>query len=170
MRSQGYKPSHLIEKEGELSLSETTLVELLQEVLSKGAPFRFRAKGFSMYPFIKDGDVITVSPLRRTSLSLGDVVAFIPPRTEKLTIHRVIGKKGNSCLIRGDNTSQNDGLIHETNILGYVTRVERDGKKVSLGLGLERFIIAFLTRRGLLSPFLLPVWKLIRPLIRRWVR
>lgn len=169
MKSQEFKPTLFSRKGGDLSLSGPALVELLRAVLDKGAPFRFRAKGFSMYPFIKDGDVVTVSPLPDTSPSPGDVVAFIRPETEKLVIHRVARKRGDSFLIKGDNTPHADGLIPEANILGCVTEVERDGKNVFLGLGPERFLIALLTRKGRFFTLLLPVCRLVCLILRRWI-
>jgi hypothetical protein len=47
----------------ELFLTGPVFIELLHATLAKGVPFPFRARGSSMHPFIKDGDVITVSPL-----------------------------------------------------------------------------------------------------------
>ena len=82
-----------------------------------------------MSPFIKDGDVLTISPLS-SSPGIGDVVAFIYPETGRLVIHREIGKKGGSYLIKGDNALETDGLVHKENIFGFVKRVERKGKKV----------------------------------------
>jgi signal peptidase I len=134
-------------------------------MLGKGMSVSFTAKGFSMAPFIKDGDVLTVVPLEGTSPVSGDVVAFFRPGTEKLTIHRVIGEEGDSYWMRGDNSLQADGFIPKTSILGRVKRVERNGKKVYLGLGLERFLIAFLNRRGLIYPLLSPIRRVIRLLI-----
>lgn len=161
------KPAIFGKKGVELKLSGTALVELLQAVLDKGVPVRFRAKGFSMTPFIKDDDVITVAPLSDALPRLGDVLAFIHPQTERIVVHRVVGKKGIYFLVKGDNTSDSDGLISKTDILGCVTRVERDGKKIFLGLGPERCLIAFFTRRRLLIPFLYPIWRMVRPIIRR---
>jgi hypothetical protein len=160
------KPTLLRRKGGELSLSGTSLVDLFRAVLEKGVRFRFQAKGFSMSPFIKDGDVVTVSPLSDRSPGIGDVVAFIHQGTGKLVVHRLVGKRGDSYLIKGDNSPETDGLIPKANILGCVRKVERDGKKVFLGIGPERFLIAFLTRTGLLFPLLVPVWRLIRPIFR----
>ena len=157
--------------EGEdLSLSGPALVELLRAVLGKGAPFRFRVRGFSMSPFIKDGDVVTLSPLSVRSQRVGNVVAFLYPGSGKLAIHRVVEKKGDSSLIMGDSNPGPDGLIPEKNILGVVRKVERDGRRVYLGLGPERLVIAYLNRRRLLFPLLLPVWKLIRPVLKRLYR
>ncbi len=161
------KPALFSKKGGELHLSGPDLIELLRAVLDKGVPFRFRAKGFSMSPFIKDDDVITVSPLTDGSIRSGDVIAFIRPEMKKLVIHRVVGKKGEYFHIKGDNIPDTDELIPATNIMGRVTRVERNGKEIFLGLGPERFLIAFLTRRGLLFPLLYPLWRMVRPILRR---
>ena len=154
-----------IESAPALSLSGPTLVELLRAVLGKGAPFRFRARGSSMSPSIRDGDVVTVSSLSGISPCPGDVVAFAHPGSGKLVVHRVVGKNKNSYLIKGDSVSEVDGFIPEASILGYVGKVERDGKRVFFGLGPEKLLIAFLTRGGLLSPLLLPVWRLLRFII-----
>ena len=68
--------------ESELFLTGPVFIELLQATLAEGAPFTFRARGSSMHPFIKDGDVITVSPLGEDSPGLGDVVAFVQGEIE----------------------------------------------------------------------------------------
>jgi len=148
-------------------IPNAVIVELLRAVLDRGAPFRFEAPGFSMSPFVRDGDAITVSPLSDAAPRLGDVVAFIRPETGKLVVHRVVGKQDGAFLIQGDNAEETDGPVPAANVLGRATRVERNGKKVYLGLGPERCLIAFLTRRGLLRPLLLSVWPLVRPIVRR---
>ncbi len=169
MTSQRSKPSLLRIKGDELSFSGHAFVELIRAVLDKGVPFRFKARGISMHPFIRNGDVITVYPLSGTLPRYGDVVAFIRPNTSTIIVHRVVGESDDSFLIRGDNTGYFDGFIPTTNILGYVTKVERNDREAYLGLGPERFLIAFLTRRGLLLPLLRPVRRLIRPIIKRRV-
>ena len=151
-----------VKKGGELNLPGLALIELLRAVLDKGAPFRFQAKGFSMSPFIHDGDVVTIAPLSDTVLRRGDIVAFINPHTQGLAVHRVVEKRGDSFLIKGDNAPETDGLIREADILGRVTGVERGGKSVYLGLGPERFVIALLNRRGLLFSVLLPLGRVLR--------
>ena len=147
-----------------LSGSEA-LPELVKDILGKGVECRFQAKGHSMSPFIKDGDIVTISPLTSSSPGLGDVVAFNHPDNQKLIIHRVVWKRNIDYLTRVDNALEVDGLVQTKNILGYVNKVERDGKNVRLGLGPERFLIAFLNRRGLIYPLLSPIRKVIRILI-----
>jgi signal peptidase I len=165
--SRGTRPEFSIVKGSELSLSGPALVQLLRAVLGKGAPARFRAKGFSMSPFIKNEDVVTISPLQHKRPGLGDIIAFVHPETEGLCIHRIVRKKDGVYVTKGDNISEADESVPRDNILGFVTRVERDGKEVFLGLGPERFLIAFLGRRGLLLPLILPVWRLVRLFIKR---
>jgi len=78
----------------------------------------------------------------------------------------VVWKGRDAYIVKGENTLESDGLIKKENILGVVTKVERKGKKVFLGLGPERFLIALLTRKNLLLPVLLPVWRIFRPAVR----
>jgi hypothetical protein len=160
------KPALFTKKRGELALSSQQLEKLMRGVLGKGACFRFQGKGFSMSPFIKDGDVLTIAPMKGAAPGFGDVVVFTHPNTGKLIIHRIIGKKAGSYLTRGDNAPEGDGLISRAAILGRVIKVERDGKKPFLGLGPDRFIIAFMTRTGLL-PLVWPVWRFVRFFMRR---
>jgi phage repressor protein C with HTH and peptisase S24 domain len=160
------KPALFTKKREELSLSTQQLEKLMRGVLDKGACFRFQGKGFSMSPFIKDGDVLTIVPVQGSAPGFGDVVVFTHPNTSKLIIHRIIGKRAGSYLTKGDNAPEEDGLISRAAIVGQVAKVERDGKYISLGLGPDRFIIAFVTRTGLL-PLLWSVWSLVRFFRRR---
>jgi len=123
-----------------------------------------------MSPFIRNEDVVTISPLQGEWPSLGEIIAFVHPVTKGLCIHRIVRKKDGIYVTKGDNRSETDERVPIENILGSVTRVERDGKQVFLGLGPERFLIAFLGRRGLLFPLLIPLWKIVRPFVRRSAR
>ena len=154
---------------GERSLSGPDFAAVAHDVLRKGASFRFKATGLSMFPLIRDGDVVTVSPLNGNPLRLGDVVAFTPSELQKLVVHRVIKIMGDSFLIKGDNIYAADGLFPKANILGRVTRVERGKKAVFSGIGPERALIVFLSRRGVVLTLLLPIWRIVRPVMKRWI-
>ena len=123
----------------------------MREVLAKGATFQFCATGWSMTPFIKDGDLISVAPLTNERVAIGSIVAYIQPATGHLIVHRVIGRQRATYLIQGDNTiARHDDVVQLKDILGRVTRVERKGRRVPLGLGPERWLVAMLSRNGLL--------------------
>jgi hypothetical protein len=138
----------------EVSLSGSDLAGLMRAVLAKGAAFRFRARGCSMSPFIKDGDVVTVCPLGSHAISPGDIVAFARDATDRPYIHRVLIAQGDSYLIQGDNADRSDGFIHASRILGRVSRIERNGRSPRLGLGKEGQLIAYFNRAGLLPGLL----------------
>jgi len=161
------KPGLSKRKADQLSITGPALVELLRAVLAKGASFRFQARGFSMSPFIRDGDIVTLFSITGARLCLGDIVAFVRSDTERLVIHRVVGKKGYAFSIMGDYSHTTDGLVSNRNILGRVVKVERNGEMISFGLGRERILIAFLTRNGLFLRFMLPAWRLIYPIVRK---
>ena len=106
-----------------------------------------------MAPFIRDGDVITVAPFKDKVPRIGEVLAFIHPETGKLVVHRTVARYGDAFLMQGDNVGeQSDGLVPVKNLQGRVTRIERNGKAVFLGLGVERYLIAWLSRVRLLIP------------------
>ena len=107
------------------------------------------APGFSMHPFIRHQDIITVSPVPENGLNTGDVVAFSRPDVGNLTVHRVVEKTDHGYLIRGDNTEKPDGIIPLSSIIGVVVRVEHNGKdKILTGIGCGRRPIAMLSRSG----------------------
>jgi len=149
------------------SLPNAAYAELMAAVLDKNAPFRFTAAGFSMSPFIRYGDVITIAKRR---LRYGDVVAFVNPCRGKLTVHRIIHVSRSAYLIKGDNASNPDERVPKSSIIGRVVRVEHNGKKVRLGMGIERIVIAWLSHRGWLMPVIGSVWRMAKPLAKRWMR
>jgi len=156
-----------LQRDENSTLSGPVLTELLRAVLDRGEPFWFEAPGFSMSPFLQDGDTITVAPLAGLSPGHGDVVAFLRPGSGKVVVHRVVGQQGDALLIRGDNGGEESDLVSASSILGRVTKVERQGQSVRLGLGPERRLIAALSRRGLLQPVLRLLWAPLRPIVRR---
>lgn len=151
---------------GVLSLSGPALRDLLRAILARNVPFRFRARGFSMSPFIRDDDIVTVSPKAGREPQAGDVVAVYHLQTQKLIIHRILARKAGGCLVQGDNLSRSDGLILPENVLGRVTRVERDGRPVLLGLGPERRLIALLIRHDLWQPIVHGIGLVLCPFLK----
>lgn len=142
-------PDRPARKHGASGLPSGSLTEIMREVLAKGKPFRFRARGLSMSPFIKDGDVVTVSPLGSTAPRVGDVTAFLHPATGKLVVHRIVRERSGRYDLKGDNAAESEGALPVERVLGVVTRVERDGQTVRLGRK-SGAVVARLSRTGLL--------------------
>lgn len=144
---------HLLYSE-EQALSSPLLIDLMCGVLARHLPFRFRAGGFSMFPFIRDGDIISILKIPRNGPAVGEVVAFRVRDGNQLTVHRVVRKTRDSCILKGDNYpfGQSDGPIAAEDLLGVVFSIERKGHKIRFGLGPERSLIALLSRLGWLRP------------------
>ena len=145
----------------ELRLSNLGQLELLRAVNARGLPLRTVARGFSMHPFIRDQDVLTIAPFHDRAPRMGDVAAFILPQTGRLAIHRIVGRTAAGWRLKGDNCLQADGVVARENIIGRVTRIERHGRDVRFGLGPEGRWIAFFNRgRGLMR--FKAFWRVLR--------
>ncbi|MEI8173690.1 MAG: signal peptidase I [Deltaproteobacteria bacterium] len=111
-------------------LSNANLLKLSNDLLERGTSIRFRVKGFSMRPFIRDGDFIIVAPVENSSISLGDVVFFFSD-DDQVIVHRVIRKYksngGISMMVKGDATFGLPDKVDSRNILGKVVVIERNG-------------------------------------------
>lgn len=131
----------------ELSLSGAAAAKLLKAVIEKGKPFKFKARGWSMSPFIRDKDILTMSPPSMAFPQKGDVVGVIDPGTGKLVVHRVVGMNNGRYWIKGDSARKKEaGSFGLDRICGHVTRVERNGKPVWFGVGAEKRAIAVLSQ------------------------
>ena len=150
----------------ELSQSNVNFKDLLGALLSEGRAVRFRASGFSMFPFIIDGDFLTISPLGGFGLEVGSVVAFRRAEDNGIAVHRIVGRGKDYFLIKGDNVSGVDGYIPRRNLLGFVSKIERGKRVIRFGLGRESLFIVFLSRVGVIHH--LVYWSLrVMPLALR---
>jgi phage repressor protein C with HTH and peptisase S24 domain len=131
---------------GEVALPGDDLAALMRAVLDKGKAFRFEARGASMHPVIRDGDIVTVRPVAGAAPRTGDVVAFVHPVDGGVRIHRIVEREGSACRLKGDNALSEDGPVPEAAILGRVDRVERGGRAVPLGPFLQSSFLARLSR------------------------
>ena len=129
------------------------LLDLTTELLSQGTTVRFRPSGRSMYPSIREGELVTVEPVVASDVTLGDIVLYHSQRG--LIAHRVIqvnrsqaqlnayraagfslrassSQDARAFRLRGDASLSCDQPVEADQILGRVIRVERDGRSVAL--------------------------------------
>src|SRR5918992_992749 len=86
-------------------------LETLGEVLAQGHRVRFRARGWSMYPAIRDGDTVTVELVDVSDIRRGDVLLCQLGHT--VVAHRLVRIiRSEDCAIsielRGDAAFEND--------------------------------------------------------------
>lgn len=152
-----------------LTLTSAGVADLMGAVLEKGGRFGFLARGTSMVPFLRDGDVLTIASLDNRQPRLGDVLAFSYPgeKGPNLVVHRIVGYKRPAIVLQGDGNGCTPEIISSERILGRLVKVERDGRRVRLGLGPERRLIAWLSRTRLLWTVVWPVWHRVREFLNR---
>ena len=119
------------------------------DLLAGGMSVEIAVTGDSMSPAILSGDAVTLAPISGRRVGFGDVVAF--PRPDgRLVIHRVVARRADRLLTRGDAASAADGWIACERLVGRVEKVSRRGRQAYLGLGPDRWLCALLSRAGLL--------------------
>src|SRR5882724_205333 len=104
-------------------------VELADDILRQHGSARIRVQGTSMLPSLRPGDEIEVQSASAHEIQIGDVIAY--RRAGRLFVHRVIKKNSPRELVtRGDTLPQPDAPVSESEVLGLVSAVQRDGKSV----------------------------------------
>lgn len=137
----------------EHSLNSEELANLIRATIAEGNTICFNALGRSMSPFIQSGDKIFVAPITKERIRIGDVLAFVHPEDGRVLAHRMARLSEGRFFCKGDNVSAGgDGWISFEDVLGQVVRVQRDRKEIHLGLGVERRLIALLSRWKMLVP------------------
>lgn len=124
-----------------LGITGTDFRSLAEEILGKGERLLFRARGVSMEPFIRDGDVLEVAPYGRRDLRIGDVVLF-NDRSGCVLAHRVMRiqeHRGELAIqLKGDALLTPDGWFGDDHLLGTVVTVRRGGASIRLDTWWQR--------------------------------
>ena len=115
--------------------SNHLLLDLSTELLGRGKRVRFRAPGRSMYPTIRENEVITVEPVAPLDVKVGDIILY--RSGESVVAHRVMrieGGKGETLrfILREDTLGTLDQPVEVKQILGKVVSVERAGRNIDL--------------------------------------
>ena len=107
---------------------------LARELLQQGNEIRFQARGASMSPAIRDGEIVLVKPALLAQLRPGDIV--LAKGEMGFRLHRLVvaDVEQDVFITRGDCGQQNDPAIGGEAILG-----EAVGKEVRVG---NRLVLA----------------------------
>ena len=138
---------------GRVELDGSEMAGLVEDLTARDFAVRFVARGGSMSPWIRDGDLLTVTPILRLAHGvrprIGEVAAFRRPGSQRLTVHRLKQQVAGGWIAQGDRLPAADGVVAEGEIFGIVTRVERQGRRVFLPRGRLGLWLAGLSRRAL---------------------
>jgi signal peptidase I len=142
---------------------------LRKEAISKGHSLQTVVSGYSMFPFLRNGDLLTVEPVPMETIKQGDVVVF--EVKEKWIAHRVIEiKKWRGSIIltlKGDTNVEPDPPVTIHNYIGKIVALQRMNKNVSLTTSfrlIQRKMVLFQPR--IYRLLMLYILKLFNPIHR----
>ena len=72
---------------------EDLLSALFFETFNKKKSIRFILKGLSMYPVLREDDILTVKPISFYEAEAGDILAYQNISTKKITVHRMVKRE-----------------------------------------------------------------------------
>ena len=105
----------------------------LEEEIAQGKPVRFRLKGHSMFPLLRNGkDEVILEKCFPENLKPMDVVLFRYRGGHVL--HRIIRREGERLLIQGDGSIVAKEECTVNDVVGKVIRICRpSGKEIPVG-------------------------------------
>jgi hypothetical protein len=116
--------------------------ELTGELLRDGYAVRFRPGGHSMHPTIRDGEHVTIAPVRANEIKRGDIILYQSPRGP--LAHRVMKMEGKLnarlFILRGDACTSCDAPVSASQVLGRAVSVERNGRALRLSRRRLKFV------------------------------
>jgi len=105
--------------------------EVVRPLLKQGLTVRFQARGASMSPAIRDGEVVEVTPVMVTKLRKDDIV--LAKSNCGFRLHRIVVADPDKdvFITRGDCGQQNDPALKPDQILGLARAKEvRVGRNI----------------------------------------
>src|SRR5262245_40148745 len=102
------------------------VADLAAPFLRSGSTLRLRARGSSMLPFLRDGDLLEIWPVSPVEIQVGDVICY-EPSPGALCLHRVVTRDGRGFVTRGDALTHVE-VVPAGSVLGRVRAVARRGR------------------------------------------
>lgn len=92
--------------------------ELVRPMLERGMSVRFQARGASMSPAIRDGEIVEIDPVDVRFVRKGDIV--LTKSNSGFRLHRVVvaDPQKDIFITRGDCGQENDPSLNGLQILG----------------------------------------------------
>ncbi|MDD5371246.1 MAG: S26 family signal peptidase [Anaerolineaceae bacterium] len=105
--------------------------KLATDILQSGNGLRFKALGTSMRPFILDGDLVEIEPVKPEELDCGDVI-LCRLHPYLLVLHRVVAIRDGAYIVQGDALVRPDGIVSSSDIVGRAHRILRDNQPIAI--------------------------------------
>jgi signal peptidase I len=142
----------------------SALIEIAEHAILAGKTVRMLAGGWSMFPFFRPGDQLTIVPVNLQEVTKGELVVF--RRQGRWIAHRVVGTQKNDgekiLLTCGDGCLFADEPVSQAIFVGHVVGMTR-------GDHYESIVISALYHRLMrfFGPLLRPIFWLIKKVLLR---
>jgi signal peptidase I len=103
--------------------------DLAAEVIRQFGEVRLQVNGASMLPAVWPGDVLTVRRRDVSELQPGGIVLCY--RDGGFVAHRLVDKRGDELITRGDSHAFEDAPFRGDEVLGEVVSIERRGRAMA---------------------------------------
>ncbi|MDP2924692.1 MAG: S26 family signal peptidase [Candidatus Omnitrophota bacterium] len=117
--------------------TEDVLSALFFEVFNNKKSIRFILNGSSMYPALKDGDILTVKSISFHEAEAGDILAYQHIATKRIIIHRMVKRNHEDNSIAtaaeaGRYFKYDPPLTQDKYLVSKVIAIERGARRVDL--------------------------------------
>lgn len=127
--------------------------------------FLFETAGFSMWPFLKDGEKVIVKRTSIRDLKIGDIILY--QADDKTICHRLIRKAVQGEIlfyVRADNSTQIEPVTQDM-FLGKVTAIIKNNREIiNFCTKRQRFINYLIV---IIAPWIARTVRIIKPLYSR---
>lgn len=101
--------------------------DVAHPLIAQGTSFLLCVHGSSMYPTIRDGDVVQVQPVESDAIEIGDIFVF--RNSGRLFVHRLVAKSRQEdrllLVAKGDANPRPDKQVEHGDVMGKVVEVRR---------------------------------------------
>ena len=130
-----------------------SLLPLIEETLQDGRDFLLPVKGTSMWPFIKEGDLVRLQT--PSAFKKGHIYLF--RSRQRLFLHRLVARKSGTLILQGDANRQKERALPQ-DVVGEVKQLETTRGKELNPYSVHRKVLYVYWR--MTGP--------LRPRIRHW--
>ena len=103
---------------------------IIREVVESGGEFVMKTHGTSMLPLLHDGsDSVVLAS--KSYFEIGDVAFYKRPNGQYV-LHRIVGKRADGFVMRGDNQIINEYGITSEHIIAVMRAFIRNGKRTDV--------------------------------------
>jgi len=150
-----------------MNISIRHLGPLLDELIKDGKRVRLTVSGSSMFPFIRNGDVVEIEGLN-SKIRVGDVL-LVRKSWEIYVLHRVVKIGKNEFFLRGDYSSCLEGPFRKEDVVARAVIRYCGGKIYDLSRGWYRLAGVVWARTFPINLYAIRLFGFLRRVFRKLV-